>query len=91
VILTRGSEPLLYGRGQGEPQAFTPFSVNTRDTTGAGDGFRAGIMYAMLQGHDDDRLIRTGSAVAALVCQGFPGVLDSPGQPELAEFLARRP
>jgi sugar/nucleoside kinase (ribokinase family) len=89
VILTRGSEPLVYGRRNGHPQDFTPYSVDVRDTTGAGDSFRAGIIYAMLNGDDDDQLVRTAGAVAALVCERFPGVVNSPSEAELSEFLTR--
>ena len=88
VILTRGSESLLHGRSGGRQREFAPYSVDVRDTTGAGDSFRAGVIYAMLNGYDDERIIRTASAVAALVCERFPGVLNSPTEAELSEFLA---
>jgi sugar/nucleoside kinase (ribokinase family) len=91
VILTRGSERLLYGRDGEQPKEHAPFAVDVRDTTGAGDSFRAGIIYGMLRGYPDDRLIDTASAVAALVCQGVPGVLNSPTMQELEEFLSRQP
>ena len=87
VILTRGGEPLLYGRsGEGERE-FAPYPVDVRDTTGAGDSFRAGIIYAMLNGYHDEQIISTASAVAALVCEQFPGVVNSPTQRELSEFM----
>jgi sugar/nucleoside kinase (ribokinase family) len=89
VILTRGSERLHYGRRGGRPRDLVPFSVEARDTTGAGDSFRAGIIYSMLNGDGDEAMVRTGSAVAALVCERFPGVLNSPTENELSEFLAR--
>jgi len=89
VILTRGRERLLYGRRTESPHGFTPYSVDERDTTGAGDSFRAGVIYAMLNGWDDEQLVRTASAVAALVCERFPGVLNSPTEAELSAFLDR--
>jgi sugar/nucleoside kinase (ribokinase family) len=91
VIATRGSEPLLYGRRDGQPREYPPFPVDVRDTTGAGDSFRAGIIYGMLNGYNDEELVRTGAAVAALVCERFPGVLNSPTGSELSEFLAHQP
>ena len=91
VIATRGSEPLLYGRRDERPRTYAPFPVHVRDTTGAGDSFRAGIIYGMLNGQEDEELIRTGAAVAALVCERFPGVLNSPTEGELSEFLAQQP
>ncbi len=89
VILTHGSEPVVYGRRGGQAQECASYPVAVRDTTGAGDSFRAGAIYAMLNDADDPQLVRTASAVAALVCQGFPGVLNSPSEDELSEFLAR--
>jgi len=88
VIHTRGSRTLWYARGQvGTPKEFKPFSVDARDTTGAGDSFRAGVIYGMLHGRDDDELVRLGSGVAALVSQRAPGVLNSPTATELKTFL----
>lgn len=89
VILTCGSERLVYGRASGQAHEFMPYPVDVSDTTGAGDSFRAGAIYAMLNGDDDEQLIATASAVAGLVCERFPGVLNSPTQRELSEFLAR--
>lgn len=91
VILTRGSDPLLCGRGPEGGREYPAFAVNVRDTAGAGDSFRAGIIYGMLQGFDTQRLIRTAGAVAALVCQRVPGVLNSPTESELDAFLSSHP
>ena len=89
VVLTRGSKPLLFARPDTEPQWFSPFEVEARDTTGAGDSFRAGMIYGMLRAYDDTRLIETASAVAAIVSQRVPGVLTSPTAEELERFLQR--
>ena len=91
VILTRGSEHLLYGRGLEQPKEYPAFRVQARDTTGAGDSFRAGIIYGMLRGLDTQQLVRTASAVAAIVTERAPGVLNSPTESELDAFLARNP
>ena len=87
TVLTRGSKPLLFSRNGAEVRTFAPFSVEARDTTGAGDSFRAGLIYGMLHGYEDARLIETASAVAAIVSQRVPGVLDSPTVAELERFL----
>ena len=88
IIVTRGAKPLLYTRAGGAVSDFAPFRVEARDTTGAGDSFRAGIIYGLLRGYNDARLIETASAVAALVSQHVPGVLNSPTVEELEGFLA---
>lgn len=87
VILTRGSKPLLFARRCSETRSLSPFVVEARDTTGAGDSFRAGLIYGMLKGYDDQHLIETAAAVAALVSRQIPGVLSSPTAAELEEFL----
>lgn len=89
VILTHGVAPIVYGRRGERAKEFEPYLVDVRDTTGAGDSFRAGVIYAMLHDADDEQLVRTASAVAAIVCERFPGVVHSPTEEELSEFLAR--
>lgn len=91
VVLTRGSGPVLYGRMGGVVREFAPFPIRVRDTTGAGDSFRAGLIYAMLHGHEDADAVRIGSAVAALVCERAPSFLDSPSEAELRAFLDAKP
>ncbi len=90
VIMTQGGGSVLAGGRDRQPLEYPSFSVDVRDTTGAGDSFRAGIIYGMLRGLDVARMIRTASAVAALVCQRAPGVLNSPTEVEVERFLAAR-
>ena len=87
VVLTYGTEPIVFGRRAQPRRELWPDAVDALDTTGAGDSFRAGLIYAMLNGADEDQVIRTASAVAALVCQRFPGVVHSPREAEVADFL----
>ena len=89
VLLTRGGRRLISARRGEQSREHEPFAVDMRDTTGAGDSFRAGIIYGMLQGYLDDELVRTASAVAAMVCERVPGVVNSPTGTELIEFLDR--
>jgi sugar/nucleoside kinase (ribokinase family) len=91
VILTRGGATAWYGRGADPPNEHQPFAVEVRDTTGAGDSFRAGIIHGLLAGETGDQLLRRASAVAALVCQRAPGVLNSPTASEVSAFLASHP
>jgi sugar/nucleoside kinase (ribokinase family) len=91
VIFTRGADGAWWARGVDPMANRHAFSVEVRDTTGAGDAFRAGIVYGLLQGLGGDRLVRVGAATAALVCQTAPGVLNSPTATELEAFLAAHP
>ena len=92
VVLTFGSAPLWYaepGTCIRSPLQWQPFSIHLVDSTGAGDSFRAGFLYALWKGMRGIDVIRTAGAVAALNCERFPGVLLSPKQEELDEFLHR--
>lgn len=60
------------------------FEVNAVDTTGAGDIFRAGFIYGVVQGWAADRMLRFANAAAAVSCTGS-GAMDS--VPDLARVL----
>jgi len=87
VVFTFGAEPVWFGRDG--RHTMRPFHVDAVDTAGAGDSFRAGIIYAMLQGWDDERAVRFACAVAALVCTTAPGAMNSPRLDEVEAFLQR--
>ncbi len=87
VIFTFGDTAIWYGRPKETAKTFQPYSIEPVDTTGAGDAFRAGIVYGFLQGWRDRQMIDFASAVAALVCTRFPGVLDAPSYDEIVNFM----
>ncbi len=91
AILTHGGDGAWWARGSAPPTHSPAFPIEVRDTTGAGDAFRAGIVFGLLQGHTGERLVTVGAAVAALVCRTAPGVLNSPTEVELDAFLAANP
>jgi sugar/nucleoside kinase (ribokinase family) len=90
VIFTFGHKEILYGSKDEALKLFTPFRVNPVDTTGAGDSFRAGIIYGLLNEWSVERTIKFASALAALVCQSFPGVLNSPSVEQVKAFIEKR-
>ena len=61
------------------------FAVNAVDTTGAGDVFRAGFIYALLHEWPTDEILRFANAAAAVSCTRL-GALG--GIPTLAEIEA---
>ncbi len=87
VVLTCGGEALLYGRRGEAIQRFTPYPVKVIDSAGAGDSFRAGVVYGLLSGWSDAQTIRYASALAAMICATFPGVLRCPSHPEVLRFI----
>jgi sugar/nucleoside kinase (ribokinase family) len=87
VVLTDGAADILFARRGGPVRRFRPFRIKAVDTTGAGDSFRAGMVMGLYHGWGDEEAIRYASAVAALVCLSFPGVLRSPIRRQVSDFL----
>jgi sugar/nucleoside kinase (ribokinase family) len=65
------------------------FAVNVVDTTGAGDVFRAGFIYAFLKGWATPDTLRFANAAAAASCTRL-GALDGiPSLEEVESVIAR--
>jgi sulfofructose kinase len=68
------------------------FKVDAADTTGSGDVFRGGFIYALLQGWEIDRTLRFANAAAALACTrvgAMAGIPDLDASRALAERSSR--
>ncbi len=87
VVFTVGDDAVLYGRQESPIRQFKPYPVKVIDSAGAGDSFRSGVIYGMLQQWDDDQTIQYAAAVAGMVCASFPGVLNSPTHAEVMQFI----
>jgi sugar/nucleoside kinase (ribokinase family) len=87
VVFTVGAETVFYARKDEPVKRFKPYPVKVIDSAGAGDSFRAGIIYGLLKQWSDAETIRYASAVAGMVCASFPGVLNSPTHAEVMEFI----
>lgn len=59
-----------------------------RDTTGAGDSFRVGLLYGVLQGATVQESARMANAVAALKCRAVGARTSLPDKKELFDLLA---
>jgi sulfofructose kinase len=60
-----------------------------RDTTGAGDAFRAGFIYGLVKGLSIEETMRTANAVAALKCRELGARAGLPREEELRRFLGQ--
>ena len=87
VIFTFGHQEILFGSRDEAFRRFTPYRINPVDTAGAGDSFRAGIIFGLLKKWPIGKTIEFAAALAAIVCQSFPGVLNSPSYDEVVSFL----
>ena len=78
TIITQGGGDMLYAR-KGEPiRRMKPFPVTVRSTLGAGDTFKAGCVYGLMQGMQDEELVRFASACSAIAISRFPLPLNPP-------------
>jgi sulfofructose kinase len=88
VGLTMGARgALIYCEGEFIESPTFDVPGGSRDTTGAGDAFRGGFLYGMLQGEDVETSLRIANAVAALKCRQLGARAALPTKTELTEFL----
>lgn len=87
TILTQGGGDMLYGRKGGDLHRMKPFSVPVRSTLGAGDTFKAGCVYGLLQGMGDDELVRFAGACSAVAISRFPLPLHPPRLEEVTDLI----
>lgn len=60
-----------------------------KDTTGAGDAFRVGLLYGILKGESIEETMRTANAAAALKCRQVGARTSLPNENELKDLLSR--
>lgn len=87
VAATLGRDGVLaYFRGE---YIYSPaFTVDCRDTTGAGDAFHGGFIYGLLAGLSVEETLRVANAVAGLKCRAIGARTALPTLEELNQFLA---
>ena len=86
VILTDGSDDMFYGRN-GEVKTMQVKKVETVSTLGAGDTFKAGCVYGLSQGWDDEKIIGFASSCAAVACTKFPLAFNPPKLDEVIGLM----
>lgn len=87
VIITCGEKEMLYGR-KGQPmKKMKPFTVEVKSTLGAGDTFKAGCVYGLLNHMPDDEMVRFASACSAVAISRFPLPLNPPTMEEVKTLL----
>lgn len=87
VVITDGPRPVRVLDLGGKLFSVQPPSVKPVDATGAGDAFRAGLMYGLLQGWSLPRSTAWATATGALKVQQVGAATDLP-DPEAVATLA---
>ncbi|MES1183952.1 MAG: carbohydrate kinase family protein [Myxococcales bacterium] len=86
-IFTSGSGPMHFGRAGAAVETCAPFVVDVKSTLGAGDTFRAGVVFALLHGFTDAQCVRFAAGLAAMMCTRLPIADHVPNLDEVTEFL----
>jgi len=79
---------LLYSGGEFISTAGFAVPGGCRDTTGAGDAYRVGIIYGLVNGSSIEEAARSANAVAALKCRAVGARTSLPKKDELLKFLS---
>lgn len=87
TILTQGGGDMLYGRKGETIRRMKPFAAEVISTLGAGDTFKAGCVYGLLHGMNDDELVRFASACSAIAISRFPLPLHPPTLKEVNALI----
>ena len=85
LVIITGGDNILYGRRGGEMNTRIPFTVEAICTEGADNAFKAGCVYGLLKGMDDNELVCFAAACAAVAVTKFPLAINPP---KLEDILA---
>ena len=90
AVVTCGAEG-AWARHADQVVHVPAFAIEPADTTGAGDAFHAGFIWAVLQGETGEGALRSAHAVAALACAELGAQAGLPRLAELEHFLGQPP
>ena len=86
VITTDGPGTVYAIDSQGNGFTLQPPAVNAIDATGAGDAFRAGLLYGLLRGFDLPRSLCWGVAAGSLKVKNLGAATTLPGFREIEDL-----
>ncbi|MCL2690484.1 MAG: carbohydrate kinase family protein [Chitinispirillia bacterium] len=86
VIFTGGGGTIVYGRNN-KIMTMNAHKVDTVSTLGAGDTFKAGCIYGLTQGWEDEEIIKFSTACAAVACTKFPLPYNPPTLEETTQLI----
>ena len=85
VVVKKGSDG-VFACNKSEECEVGVFECDVVDTTGAGDSFNSGFLYAFLNGYNLEKSCKIGNWVASRAIEGF-GMDKFPKLDELKEFI----
>lgn len=86
IIMTNGAEGAV-ARGATLRELVAPIKVNPIDTTGAGDAFDAGFLYALTQDYTIQDCMRYGAICGALTTTVIGGATGTPTLEDVQKWL----
>ncbi|MGL4943032.1 MAG: carbohydrate kinase family protein [Thermoguttaceae bacterium] len=89
VVITQGERGTLY-KSRDHRFEMPIFPVEFVSGAGSGDAFAAGLIAAILDGHDDTEAVRWGAAQGASAVRGVSTTEKTFTRKELEEFLKQR-
>lgn len=90
VGIKMGAKGAFLQRRTGERAMLPAFEVHAVDTTGAGDGWNAGLLVGLIKGWDLCTCLSVANAVGALVVTKHGAITALPYRNELKKFLKDR-
>lgn len=90
TVFTAGRQPISFRRAGRATQQLEPFEVPVQSTLGAGDTFRAGVVFGVLSGFEDRECVEFAAALAAMMCMRLPIADNVPRRGEVEAFLQAR-
>ena len=90
IVVKKGKDGCLIKERAGHFLTIPSFDVELIDTTGAGDGFNVGFIFALLNNLTLEEAGIVGNAIGALVIQKKGAMTSLPYRNDLEEFLAKQ-
>lgn len=87
VIFTSGSDKVKYSRRGQDIKFVKTYNIEPVDTTAAGDTFRSGIIYGLLNNMSDEDIVTFANAVSACVCLSVPHSINAVGLDGVIQFM----
>ncbi|MFI5385415.1 MAG: carbohydrate kinase family protein [Fimbriimonadales bacterium] len=91
-ILSDGSNGFVAGSPDLPPRPYPPYPLSgVVDATGAGDLFRAGMLFGIDQAWPIGRCLQFASAAGCLACRSLGATTSIPSRPEIEALIAANP